>query len=254
MGSPKKSRLDSILLHQRYAATLKEAEALIRAGKVLIADCIADKPGVQYPEDVHVRIKEQSPFVSRGGVKLLGALQYFKIDPNDWTCADVGASSGGFTDCLLQHGARHVFAIDVAYGQLDWKLRSNPRVTVLERLNIRKVCSSHITLPLDFIVFDTSFISLKKVIPPVLPFFKSTVRILALIKPQFELAKHEVGKGGVVAEESLRLKAVEIIKSFGASENLETIGVFPSSIQGPKGNQEYLIYFRRDVPSCHVKF
>lgn len=245
MADTKKKRLDHLLVESKLAGDLKEAETLIRAGKVYVEEQIADKPGTHFPTGSLVRIKKKLPYVSRGGIKLEGALDHFKIDPSGWMCADVGASSGGFTDCLLQHGACHVFAIDVAYGQFDWKLRNDTRVTVRERLNIKNIARDHITQPLDFAVFDTSFISLKQVIPPIFPFFGSSVRILALIKPQFELTKNEVGTGGVVRDEQLRRKAIEMVESFGRSVDLQTIGVIPSSIKGPKGNQEYLIYFNR---------
>jgi len=246
---PKKKRLDHILLETKQTDSLKEAETLIRAGKVYVEEEIADKPGITYPSDATIRIKRDLPYVSRGGYKLQGALQYFNIKPQDWVCADIGASTGGFTDCLLQHGAGHVFAIDVAYGQLDWKLRTDSRVTVRERLNIKNISAEHITRPLDLAVFDTSFISLKKVIPPIFPFFHSVCRIIALIKPQFELTKNEVGTGGVVRDERLRMKAVDMIEAFGRSVDLKTIGVTPSAIKGPKGNQEYLIYFERNQPT-----
>ena len=244
MAVAKKKRLDHILVENRLAGSLKEAEALIRAGKVLVAEEIADKPGTSYRRESTIRIKKEIPYVSRGGIKLQGALRHFNITPKGWVCADIGASTGGFTDCLLQHGAHHVFAIDVAYGQLDWKLRTDPRVTVRERLNVKNISAKHISRPLDFAVFDTSFISLKQVIPPILPFLNSICRIIALIKPQFELTKNEIEAGGVVRDEQLRLKAIDLIESFGRTVDLQTIGVTPSSIKGPKGNQEYLIYFR----------
>lgn len=249
MVVPKKKRLDHILLETKQAGSLKEAETIIRAGKVYVEEEIADKPGITYPPDAIIRIKRDLPYVSRGGFKLQGAFQSFNIKPQGWVCADIGASTGGFTDCLLQHGAGHVFAIDVAYGQLDWKLRTDSRVTVRERLNIKNISAKHITQPLDLAVFDTSFISLKKVIPPIFPFFHSVCRIIALIKPQFELTKNEVGAGGVVREERLRMKAVDMIEAFGRSVDLKTIGVTPSAIKGPKGNQEYLIYFKRKQPT-----
>lgn len=238
----RKKRLDHILLAGNYVKSQREAEALILAGKVYVSETRADKPGTLYPEDIIPKIKYPPTFVSRGGIKLEGALKQLKINPAGWICADIGASSGGFTDCLLKYGASHIFAVDVAYGQLDWKLRNDPRVTVLERLNVRKLCPDHIDKPLDFAVFDTSFISLQKVIPPVLPFFKSITKILALVKPQFELPKDKVGSGGIVREEKLQAEAVERVTSFAKHIGLETIGIVPSSIKGPKGNQEYLVY------------
>lgn len=245
MAPSTKKRLDQILVENGRANTLEAAERLIRTGNVYVDEEIADKPGTLFPADAAIRIKEKPPYVSRGGLKLQGALEHFDIQPQDWICADIGASSGGFTDCLLQQGARHVFAVDVAYGQLHWKLRTDSRVTVHERLNIKNVSSSHITRPLDLAVFDTSFISLTQVIPPVLPFFGPVIRILALIKPQFELPRNEIPTGGVIRDQRLRLKAVEKIEMFATSLDLGTAGVVPSTIKGPKGNQEYLIYLTR---------
>lgn len=245
MNASKKKRLDQIIFDNGHTDSIRDAEILIRSGKVYANETIADKPGHLFGPDTNIRVKTQSPYVSRGGIKLAGALNHFSIDPSTWICADIGASSGGFTDCLLQHGARHVFAVDVGYGQLDWKLRTDDRVTVLERLNVKNIRPEHITRPLDLAVFDTSFISLKQVIPPMLPFFPSTCRIIALIKPQFELLRDQVGVGGIVHEETLRQQAVAMIKEFGDSRGLQTIGVIPSSIKGPKGNQEYLIYLIR---------
>jgi len=245
VAGPNKKRLDQFLVENKLAGSLKEAESFIRAGKVFVEDQVSDKPGTYLPIDSTVRLKKALSYVSRGGVKLDAALRYFEIDPSNWVCADIGASTGGFTDCLLQYGIRHVYAIDVAYGQFDWKLRNDSRVTVLERLNIRNISPCHIDQPLDLAVFDTSFISLSKVIPPILPFFGSTARIIGLIKPQFELAKKEVGKGGVVREKHLHLKAIEMVELFGRSVDLQVMGVTPSPIRGQKGNQEYLIYFRR---------
>jgi len=237
-------RLDELLLKRNLAENLTQATALILAGKVHVSDSIADKPGHHYPDGAIIRVKGSMPFVSRGGLKLQGGLNHFKINPSGWVCADIGASTGGFTDCLLQNGASRVFAIDVAYGELHWKLRNDQRVSVLERLNVRSLSSSHITAPLDFAVFDTSFISLTKVIPPVLPFFGSKIRILALVKPQFELPPHRIGKGGIVEDETARLEAVQQIQQFGARHGLVCTGFTASELKGAKGNQEYLVYFQ----------
>lgn len=238
-----KKRLDQILVDENHVKDLKTAEAVIRAGKILISERVADKPGERYPEKVSIRIKDSLPYVSRGGIKLEGALNYFDLNPSGMVCADIGASSGGFTDCLLQNGARHVYAIDVAYGQLDWKLRTDSRVTVMERFNVRNLSGSHLNETLDLAVFDTSFISLIQVIPPVLELFSKKIRILALVKPQFELPRHKVGSGGIVTQKKFQLEAVEMIKDFGLKNGLQFIGVTPSSIKGSKGNQEHIIYF-----------
>lgn len=245
MKKEKKTRLDQLLVNRDLAASIKEAEALIRAGKVIVDDARVEKPGALFANGVIVKRVGKKQFVSRGGHKLQTALDHFGINPSGWVCADVGASTGGFTDCLLQAGAKHVFAIDVAYGQLDWELRNDSRVTVLERLNVRKISRSHLSQPLDLVVFDTSFISLKLVIPPLLPFLKKTWRLVALIKPQFELPREKIPPGGVVKDKILQLQAVEMIKAFADSLKLETKGVTPSAIRGPKGNQEFLIYLTR---------
>lgn len=242
--SKKAVRLDELLLKRNLADDLAEARALILAGKVHVSNIIADKPGHHYPEEAIIRVKASLPFVSRGGLKLQGGLKHFNIEPSGWICADIGASTGGFTDCLLQNGASHVFAIDVAYGELHWKIRNDKRVTVLERLNVRSLSARHITAPIDLAVFDTSFISLTKVIPPVLPFFGSKIRILALVKPQFELAPHRVGKGGIVGDETAQLEAVEEIQRFGREHGLSCLGFSASVLRGAKGNQEYLVYFQ----------
>ncbi len=245
MADRKKTvRLDELLLKRNLAKDLTQATALILAGKVLVFDSIADKPGHRYPDGANIRIKGSMPFVSRGGLKLQGGLNHFKINPSGWVCADIGASTGGFTDCLLQKGASRVFAIDVAYGELHWRLRNDERVSVLERLNVRSLSSSHITVPLDLAVFDTSFISLTKVIPPVLPFFGSKIRILALVKPQFELAPNRIGRGGIVEDETARLEAVQEIQQFGGNHGLVCTGFTASELKGAKGNQEYLVYFQ----------
>ena len=240
----KKRRLDELLVAHQIASTRDEAERLIRAGEVYVAETRAEKPGHLYSEDSPIKVKKHLPYVSRGGLKLAGGLDYFTIDPSGWTCADIGASSGGFTDCLLQHGAKLVYAVDVGYGQLDWKLRTDSRVIVYERLNVRNISSEHIQKQLDLAVFDTSFISLKQVIPPILPFLGQTPRILALVKPQFEVAREKVGSGGIVRDKQERLNAVEMISRFGQNLNLRFRGYVPSEIKGAMGNQEYLIYFQ----------
>lgn len=240
----RKTRLDQLLVGKALAVDIKTARAFILAGRVLIGETVADKPGTLVAPDVRLRIKTILPYVSRGGLKLAGALSYFKIEPGGWTCCDIGASTGGFTDCLLQKGAARVYAVDVSYGQLDWKLRSDPRVVVLERFNVRTISQKEVPDPIDLSVFDTSFISLTKVIAPVLPLFRSHIRILALVKPQFELPRQKVPPGGLVENETDRLEAVQKIINFGAEHGLESRGHIASDIKGAKGNQEYLIYLR----------
>ena len=241
--SPAKSRLDDLLVTRGLSGSRAESETLIRAGKVYVAECVVDKPGQLCAHDAIIRVKKAPAYVSRGGLKLEKGLDYFTIAPAGWTCADVGASTGGFTDCLLQKGAARVYAIDVAYGQLHWKLRTDDRVVVLERTNVRTLDAGQFDRPLDLAVFDTSFISLTKVIPPLLPCFAAKTRILALVKPQFELPADRVGKGGIVALEEDRLEAVRKVTSFGLELGLRCPGHTESPITGAKGNREYLIYF-----------
>ncbi len=183
--------------------------------------------------------------MSRGGLKLHSAIEYFNIDVKDLIVMDVGSSTGGFTDCLLQHGARRVYCIDVGYGQLAWKLRNDPRVVLFERTNIRYLKKEAIPEPVDLITIDVSFISLKKVIPHVREFLKEDGEILALIKPQFEVGKGEVGKGGIVRDKEKREDAVESIRDFVMENGFQVIGIFESPLRGQKGNIEYFIYMRR---------
>ncbi len=240
-------RLDTLLLNKGHCSTPSDAAALIMSGRVLVDDRVIDKAGTLVSPNSVLRIKHISPYVSRGGAKLKGGLDYFSIDPSEWICVDIGASTGGFTDCLLQAGASRVYAVDVAYGIVDWKLRSDPRVTVLERCNARYLEKEHIPEAIDFCVFDTSFISLTKVLPPVMPLFeRKQIRILCLVKPQFELERAQIGVGGIVTEESLRISAVEKIIEFCAGYELVSRGFVESAIRGAKGNQEYLLYLTGD--------
>lgn len=216
---------------------------MILAGEVSVDNCRADKPGELYPSSVDIRLRERCPFVSRGGLKLLEGIRYFQLNLENWVCIDVGASTGGFTDCLLQKNAAKVFAIDVAYGQLSWKLRSDPRVVVFERFNARNLCKADLGgETLDLAVLDVSFISLTTLIPPLLPLFTDKVRILALIKPQFELSRHEVGTGGVVVDPILHEKAKDKLVRFGRINSLHVQGIVDSPLLGPKGNKEFLLY------------
>ena len=236
-------RLDTLLVEQGHCSTLSEAAALIMSGSVLVDERVVDKAGTLVSPKIGIRVKQSLPYVSRGGAKLKGGLDFFSIDPKEWICVDIGASTGGFTDCLLQAGASMVYAVDVAYGVLDWKIRSDPRVTVLERCNARYLEKKHIPEAVDFCVFDTSFISLAKVVPPVIPLFATkAIRILCLVKPQFELARSQIGAGGIVTDELLRISAVENIIEFCSSFGLVSRGFTESPIKGTKGNQEYLLY------------
>jgi 23S rRNA (cytidine1920-2'-O)/16S rRNA (cytidine1409-2'-O)-methyltransferase len=238
-----KIRLDQLVLLQGLAPTLQKAQALIAAGQVLVNDQPADKAGSPFAEESLIRLKGKTcPYVSRGGLKLAAGLDHFRLNPTGLICADIGASTGGFTDCLLQHGAARVYAIDVGYGQLAWKLRQDPRVVVMERTNARNLKLGDITEPLDLAVIDASFISLKTLLPPLLPFFSGIIRVLALIKPQFEVGKGQIGTGGVVRDSDLHEQVINEIRQFAAHLGLIPAGVCPSPILGPKGNREFLIY------------
>lgn len=237
-----KIRLDELLVKKKLAVNLKEAQALIGAGIVFVEESVSDKVGNLIDQKAHIVVKRKGRYVSRGGFKLEEGLSFFDIQVSDWTCIDVGASTGGFTDCLLQNGAKRIYSVDVAYGQLDWKLRQDERVVVVERCNARNLSQEHIPDPVDLAVIDASFISLKKLISPLLNFFRNDVRILALIKPQFELPKECVEKGGVVRETKFHDEAVIEISEYASKLDLNVGGVVQSPILGPKGNKEFLIY------------
>ena len=215
---------------------------MIGAGQVYVEDRIADKSGLLYHCTAKIRLKKRCPYVSRGGLKLEAGLDHFHINPANWTCLDIGASTGGFSDCLLQRKARKVYAIDVAYGQLSWKIRQDPRVVVLERFNVRNISTKDICDEvIDLAVMDVSFISLTTLLLPLIRLFKKEVMILALIKPQFELPREAVGNGGVVTDPALHQKAIEQITQFIDETGLCNAGVIPSPILGPKGNREFLV-------------
>ena len=231
------------MVEQGLAPSRQRAQSLIMAGKVLVNNQIADKPGIPVSKKDNIDVKgEDIPYVSRGGLKLAKALQAYEIDVTGLICLDVGASSGGFTDCLLQHGARHVFAVDVGYGQLAWKLRQDPRVTVIERTNIRHMPTETIPQPVDLVTIDVAFISLKIVVPAVIKFMKPEGAIVALIKPQFEVGKGSVGKGGVVRDPALHTEVQKDLLTFFAQQGFLSREIIPSPLLGPKGNKEFLIY------------
>ena len=238
-----KTRLDLFVVQKGLAVSRQRAQSMIMAGKVMVNDQLIDKPGRQVsPTDKISIIGKDLPFVSRGGIKLEKALGEFKVDVSGWVCMDVGASTGGFTDCLLQHGAKHVYAVDVGYGQLAWKLRTDPRVTVIERTNVRHLNADKIPALVDLATIDVSFISLQIVVPAVLKFLKSGAAIIALIKPQFEIGKGKVGKGGVVRNPEQHQEVIENLTAFFTKSDLEIQSISPSPIKGPKGNVEFLIH------------
>jgi 23S rRNA (cytidine1920-2'-O)/16S rRNA (cytidine1409-2'-O)-methyltransferase len=238
-----KKRLDILLVDRGLAEDSTQARALIGAGQVRV-DTRADyKAGSLLPLQCEITVKQKSRFVSRGGEKLAGGLKGLDVNPLGWICADIGCSTGGFTDCLLQQGACQVYCVDVGYGLLDWKLRRDERVVVLERTNARYLNSKQVPEPLDFAVIDASFISLQPLLAPLLPLFGPQVRIMALVKPQFELPRDMVGKGGIVRESGLHEEAMARVRGFGAEIGLVCRGAVASPICGARGNQEFLLYF-----------
>lgn len=235
-------RLDQLLVDNGLAGSRTRARAVIMAGKVLVDGQPCDKPGSRVDLRADIRVKTPDhPYVSRGGLKLEKAVNAFPVDVTGRVCLDIGASTGGFTDCLLQFGARQVYAVDVGYGQLAWSLRNDPRVVVIERTNIRHMPWETIGRQVDLVVADTSFISLKTVIPAAEKFMGDGTRVIALIKPQFEAGKQHIGKGGVVKDPEIRKQVVTDISQFFSDRGFEVQGVIPSPVQGPKGNIEYLI-------------
>lgn len=248
-----KKRLDIAVHEDGLAQSRERARSLIMAGKILVNGMIQDKPGFLVAKEDSLALKEADiPFVSRGGLKLEAALTAFRIDVNGRVCLDVGASTGGFTDCLLKHGAKKVFAVDVGYGQLAWTLRQDPRVVPVERTNIRYMPLEAIGSLVDFVTIDVSFISLKIVVPVILKFMKNDAGITALIKPQFEVGKGRVGKGGVVKDSLLHNEVIKNLSDFFSGAGLKIEGVIDSPILGPKGNKEFLIYMKslHSVPFC----
>ena len=242
----KKERLDKLLVDRGLAQSRERARVLILAGKVLGDEQVFDKAGVKVPEDINLRIRgEDIPFVSRGGLKLEHALREFNVAVKGIVALDVGASTGGFTDCLIQNGAAKVLAVDVGYGQLAWKLRQDPRVICLERTNIRELLPEHLDGSPSLAVIDCSFISLTKVLPPTLNLLNEEGEIIALIKPQFELEKGLVGKGGIVRESRLQDIAVEKVRVLAINLGCEVRGIIDSPVLGSKGNREYLIYLAK---------
>jgi len=246
MAPPAKTRLDQLLVDKGLAPSRQRAQALIMTGDVLVEDAPITKPGTRVPVTAAIHVRQSCPYVSRGGLKLAGALRAYDLDVSGLACLDVGASTGGFTDCLLQNGAAHVVAVDVGYGQLAWSLRQDDRVTVLERTNIRHLAADALPGPVDLAVIDVSFISLTIVIPAVLPFLTPKGRILALIKPQFEIGKGRVGKGGVVRDPVHHREVLDKLAAFAREHRLGCDAASESPITGPKGNIEFFNIFTLD--------
>ena len=245
-----KKRLDVLLTERMYAETRSKAQAIIMSGQVYVDGQKADKPGISYEETVDIEVRGAvCPYVSRGGLKLEKALRDFGVKPEGYVCSDSGASTGGFTDCLLQQGAKKVFAIDVGYGQLDWKIRSDARVVVMERTNIRYVTPEDLGEPLDLSVIDVSFISLKIVLPTIKTLLKPTGQVLCLIKPQFEAGKEKVGKKGVVREPATHKEVLDHFVALAHELDFRILGLTFSPVKGPEGNIEFLGHLTLcDVP------
>lgn len=249
-SKPRKVRLDELLVARGLAENRSQAQRLILAGEVSVGDRVLDKAGQQVPEDAEVTLATGLRYVSRGGIKLEHALDVFRVDPTGWVCADIGASTGGFTDCLLQHGAVRVYAIDVGYGQLAWSLRRDPRVVNIERANVRHLDP----LPelVQLAVIDVSFIGLGLVLPRVASLLTPSGQVIALIKPQFEVGKSQVGKGGVVREEALHRYAIQKVLGEATALELAPSGVIRSPITGPAGNVEFLTRLEREAPAPDI--
>ena len=244
-GSEVVDRLDVLLVRRGHFPSREKARRAVMAGQVVVDGRRIDKPGTSVVEDVELAVVGSAePYVSRGGRKLAYALDHFDLHPQDLVCLDVGASTGGFTDCLLQKGAHRVYAVDVGYGQLDYRLRQDPRVVVMERINARHMPSDAIPEPCGLVTMDLSFISLVKVVPAVLPFLASHGWLLTLVKPQFEAGRSEVCKGGVVRDEAVRHRVVQERSEELASLGLEVLGIVDSEVTGVSGNRETFVLFR----------
>jgi 23S rRNA (cytidine1920-2'-O)/16S rRNA (cytidine1409-2'-O)-methyltransferase len=242
----RKELLDKVLLERWLVPSRERARSLIMEGKVSIEGQKMDKPGTKVDVEAEIHIRgEGRPYVSRGGEKLEGALEAFGIDLKGMVVMDVGASTGGFTDCVLQRGARKVYAVDVGYGQLAWKLQKDPRVINLEKRNIRYLKRGEVEEEMDLILVDTSFISIEKFLPHLLGFLKRGGRLVSLVKPQFEVGKGEVGKGGVVRDSALHQKVIERISEFSRGLGLSVLGVMESPLFGPRGNKEFFLYLKK---------
>ena len=239
-----KKRLDVLLVERGFADTRTKAQAIIMSGLVYVTGQKADKPGMSFDENCELEVRGATcPYVSRGGLKLEKALRDFGVDPTGYVCSDSGASTGGFTDCLLQQGASKVFAIDVGYGQLDWKIRSDPRVVVMERTNVRYVTPEQLGEPLDLSVVDVSFISLRIVLPVIKTFLKENAgQVLCLIKPQFEAGKEKVGKKGVVRDPAVHKEVLDDFIALTKEIGFKILGLTFSPVKGPEGNIEFLAH------------
>ncbi len=238
-----KERIDKRMVELGLADTRQKAQALLMAGSVRVNGQVVDKPGTQVALEATIQLTEELPYVSRGGMKLAGALEDLQVQVSGLTAVDVGASTGGFTDCLLKGGATRVYAVDVGYGQLAWSIASDPRVVVMDRTNIRNL--EELPELVDLAVIDVSFISLKLVLPNVVRLVRDGGMVIAMVKPQFEVGKGEVGKGGVVRDDDLRHGAAIGVADSGATLGLKLLGSTDSKVHGPKGNREIFLLFQK---------
>jgi 23S rRNA (cytidine1920-2'-O)/16S rRNA (cytidine1409-2'-O)-methyltransferase len=240
-----RERLDVLLVKRGFAETVQKAQGMILAGEVRVDGARADKAGTAFGEDARVEVNSrQQKYVSRGGMKLEGALEDFAIDPRGLVCLDVGASTGGFMDCLLQNGAKKIYGVDVNVDQMDWKLQQDARVIRIKQ-NARELKAGEIPEKVDLVTADVSFISVGKVLGPAAEAAKPGAAFLILIKPQFELRREEIGEGGIVSDPELHQKAIEIVSKAAKAEGLECLGVKPSRLTGAEGNQEYFLHARK---------
>ncbi len=236
-----KHRLDQLVVERGLAESRERAQALILAGQVIVNGQKISKPGHSIADDARIEVLERMPYVSRGGFKLVAALDHFSIDVTGWTCLDVGASTGGFTDCLLQRGAKNVWAIDVGHGQFDWKLRNDPRVVVQEGVNARYLSAADYPIKFDLAVCDASFISTTMLVPAIVPLLAPPRRLIVLVKPQFEVGRADIGKGGIVRSPELHDAACARVRNAVEAQGLDS-AIIPSPILGTEGNREFLLY------------
>jgi len=249
-----KKRLDCLIFDRGFTESREKAKAVIMEGKVYVNGQKQDKPGTMFPLDIAVEVRgDKLPYVSRGGLKLEKALSAFPISLQDKIAMDIGASTGGFTDCMLQNGAKKVYAVDVGYGQLAWKLRTDPRVISLERTNIRYLTAEQVPEQVAFFSVDVSFISLRLVLPVARRFLAENGQAVCLIKPQFEAGRENVGKKGVVRDRKIHVQVVSHIVDFVTKNGFSVLGLTYSPVKGPEGNIEYLLYLQKaDTPENHV--
>jgi len=240
-----KARIDVLLFERGIVESRELARRMIMAGEVTVNDLVVTKPGTHVSMQARIELKSKPRFVSRGGEKLAAALVRFQIDPAGWICADIGASTGGFTDCLLQNGAMKIYAIDVGYGQLAWSLRQDARVVVMERTNARSLDA--LPEPIDFASVDVSFISLNHILPTINRILKSSGEAVVLVKPQFEAGREDVGKGGVIKDPTIHVSVLNEVVRFAQDTGLYICGLMPSPLRGPAGNIEFLMWLSHDL-------